>query len=190
VLSVLVAVRWGPLVDADTRLVRSAHDATGDHGWLDGAAKQITQLGDPLVLHLVAAAAAIAVATRRQWSLAILIVVVRLGEVGINSLIKWLIDRPRPSFVDPIVHASGNAFPSGHAAGAAAMWGLLAVLVVRRAEGVARIAVWTASGVVIVAIAATRVLLGVHYPSDVLGGILVGLGWLAACLYFVPERGR
>jgi undecaprenyl-diphosphatase len=185
-VSLLVAVRWGPLVDLDARWVRSAHDATADHGWLEDATRQITQLGDPLVLWLVAAAAAIAVATRRQWELAALIIVVRVGEVAINSFIKWVIDRPRPHFVDPIIDVSGSAFPSGHAAGAAAMWGLLAVLVVQRAHGWTRVAVLTGGAVVIAAIAATRVFLGVHYPSDVLGGVLVGVAWLATCVYLLP----
>ena len=190
VLSLLVAVRWGPLIQLDVDLVRSAHDPTAAHGWLEEAAVQLTQLGDWLVLDLIGVAAMAALATRRQWGLVWLILVVRAGEIGIVHLMKWAIHRPRPTFPDPLATASYYSFPSGHAAGAAAMFGLLAVLVVRRANAPARIAFWTLIAIVIAAVAATRVLLGVHYPSDVLGGILVGLGWLAACLYFVPERGR
>jgi undecaprenyl-diphosphatase len=190
VLSLLVAIRWSPLIDADTDVVRSAHRAVVHHHWIETVSKQVTQLGDPLVVDLAMAAAALAVATRRQWSLAILIAAVRLGELGLNSLVKVIVERPRPMFVDPLATAHGYSYPSGHAAGAAAMYGLLAVLVVRRSSGAARIALWAAMGVIIVAVAATRVLLGVHYPSDVAAGVLVGLGWLAACLYAVRERGR
>ena len=190
VLSLLVAVRWGPLIEADVDLVRSAHDATAEHGWLEEAAVQLTQLGDWLVLDLIAIAAMAALATRRQWGLALLILVVRAGELGIVNLMKWAIHRPRPTFPDPLATASYYSFPSGHAAGAAAMFGLLAVLVVRRASPAARVGFWMVIGAVIAAVAATRVLLGVHYPSDVTAGVIVGLGWLAVCLYALPERGR
>jgi undecaprenyl-diphosphatase len=190
VLSTLVAVRWGPLVRADIDLVRSAHDATAEHNWLENAAKQVTQLGDWMVLDLVAVAAAAAVATRRQWGLALLIVVVRTGELGIVQLMKWAIHRPRPTFPDPLTTAQYYSFPSGHAAGAAAMFGLLAVLVVRQSSGATRYVFWAVMAVVIAAVAASRVLLGVHYPADVSTGVVVGLGWLALCLYAIPSRGR
>jgi undecaprenyl-diphosphatase len=133
-------------------------------------------------------AGAAAAATRRRWELVGLVVAVRLLELGVNSGIKDLVERPRPHLTSPIVQASGFSFPSGHAAGTTAVYAVLTLLFVR--EG-SKLAQRVAIGVVVVliaAVAATRVLLGVHYPSDVTAGIIVGVWSLAVVKTFVPAK--
>ena len=91
---------------------------------------------------------------------------------------KYAIDRPRPVFTD-LASALSPSFPSGHATGAVALFGFVAYAVARGlGPGPARfhVAIWMA--LLIVLIAASRVLLSVHYVSDVLAGLLVGGLWL------------
>ncbi|MFL6239502.1 MAG: phosphatase PAP2 family protein [Actinomycetes bacterium] len=188
VLSALVAVRWHPLVSLDAHAERSAHTLVLSHPNVERAARDVTQLGDPRTVNLLVLAAAAAAATRRHWRLALLVIAARLIELGVNALIKSSVARPRPQLLHPITHAAGWSFPSGHAAGSAAVYGVIAVVLVRQASTRARYAVIAAISVVVACIAATRVLLGVHYPSDVTGGILVGLGSVAAATYVVRAR--
>jgi membrane-associated phospholipid phosphatase len=188
VSAVLVATRWHPLISLDRSTSNSAHRAVLAHHWLEQASRELTKFGDPRVIDLLAVAGAAAAATRRRWDLAIVVVVVRLLELGVNTLTKVLVERPRPSFADPVTHAAGASFPSGHAAGTTAMYAVLLILFVRAGnEVLVRIGAVLVA-LLVVCVAATRVLLGVHYPSDVAAGILVGIGALAATRTAFPAR--
>jgi undecaprenyl-diphosphatase len=178
-LALLVVCRWHPLISADTRAVNSAHATFLSHHWLQQVTKAVTHLGAPIVVTAIAVVAAVAAATRRRWDLVVLIAAVRLLELGANGLAKALVDRPRPQTTGPVVHAVGASFPSGHAAGAAAIYGLMALLLMRGERRGLRVVLIAAAVVVVVAVAASRVLLGVHYPSDVTAGVFLGLGSLA-----------
>jgi undecaprenyl-diphosphatase len=175
-LAVLVAVRWGPLVSWDTWLVADAHRAALDSGGLRGVARVVSDVGSPVGVDIVAAVAAIALAVLRRMSAVVAVVLARLGELGIETVTKVLVARPRPMFVHQIAIASGTAFPSGHAAGSAAVYGILALLAARRFRWGAA----CAGGAFCVAVAASRVVLGVHYPSDVIAGLALGMATAAA----------
>jgi membrane-associated phospholipid phosphatase len=185
---VLVAVRWHPLVSLDRHADVSATGLLQSHHWLETASRRVTQFGDPRFVDLLALAGAAAAATRRRWDLVILLVAVRLLELGVNTLIKDLVDRPRPTLAHPIVHAAGNSFPSGHAAGTAAVFGALAILFLTPGARVMNRVIVAVAALLVVCVATTRVLLGVHYPSDVAGGILVGVAMLALVRTALPAR--
>ena len=108
------------------------------------------------------------------------------GAMLLSDLVKLLVSRPRPP-VEHLQGVSGSSFPSGHATQASAFWFSL-VLALRTAGG-SRTAVRLAAAVallIVVAVAASRVCLGVHYPSDVVAGILLGTGWavfVSRCLF-------
>src|SRR3954451_412223 len=167
VLAVLVATRWHPLISFDRTTSNSAHRAVLAHHWLERLSRDVTQFGDPLFVDLLAVAGAAAAAMRRRWDLAILVVVVRLLELGANTLTKILVDRPRPSFADPVTRAAGASFPSGHAAGTAAVYAVLLILFVRAGNEVLVRVAAVMVALLVICVAATRVLLGVHYTSDV-----------------------
>jgi undecaprenyl-diphosphatase len=188
ILAVLVSVRWHPLVSLDLRADRSAHDAVMSHQWLERASRDVTQFGDPRVIDLLTLAGAAAAATRRRWDLVLLVVAVRLIELGVNTATKDLVERPRPSFAHPVVHAAGFSFPSGHAAGTAAVYAVVAMLFVSAGSRLVQRVAIALVVLLVAAVAATRVLLGVHYPSDVTAGIIVGVGSLAFVKAFVPAR--
>jgi undecaprenyl-diphosphatase len=102
------------------------------------------------------------------------------GNSAIVNLIKVVVGRARPD-VSVLVGFSGQSFPSGHSAAAAACWGAVALLVARRWPRSARSAAYGAAAAIAVGVACSRVFLGVHWLSDVIAGLAVGWGWLALC---------
>ena len=187
-LAALVATRWHPLISLDIATDKSAHDAVVAHHWLERASRDITQLGDTRVIDLLTIAGAVAAATRRRWDLVALVVGVRLLEYGVNWLAKGLVDRPRPHLLHPVADVGGASFPSGHAAGTAAVFGVLTLLFLRAGNRALTYIVVSVVVLLIVCVGASRVLLGVHYPSDVAAGFLVGGLALAVMRFALPAK--
>ena len=183
VLAVLVAARWAPLVDLDASTTATTYHAALSTGWLRTAARAVTAVGSPTTVDVVAAAAVAGLALTRRWSPALAVLAARLVELGIESAIKVVLDRPRPVFTPQLAVASGASFPSGHAAGSAAVYVVLLLLAMpwlgRRWRGVVAVAV---AVLLVLAIASTRLLLGVHYPSDVVAGLGLGVACAAAAV--------
>jgi membrane-associated phospholipid phosphatase len=103
-----------------------------------------------------------------------------LGQVAMSNLIKALVNRARPD-INRLTGFSGPSFPSGHATTAAASYAAFALLIGRRrSRRTKAILSGVAAGITIV-VAFTRVLLGVHWLTDVLGGIALGWAWFALC---------
>jgi len=118
--------------------------------------------------------------TRSAWILPFLVVVVG-GEEVLTTSIKALANRTRPSFDPAAVSGLGPSFPSGHSATAAAFYAGAALLLSRRRGRVARAALTGLAVGIAVAVASSRVLLDVHWLSDVIAGLLLGWAWFAAC---------
>jgi undecaprenyl-diphosphatase len=187
VLGVLVASRWGPLVDLDIRLDAAVHGTVLANGWLRTLALVVTDLGSPVAVDIVAVGAAVALLVARRVPDAVAVVVARFVELGIETAVKALVDRGRPVFSHPVATAGGGSFPSGHTAGSAALYGILVLLLVRR------VLIIVAATVFVLAVGASRVVLGVHYLSDVVGGLALGVAVAAGTLLltdFVVARTR
>ncbi len=162
----------GELGPADRMVHRWTQDLSPGDALVE-ASKLLTQLGGTTVIAAVVLLGALALAARRRWSDATVLVAGTVIVHAFVHLAKADTDRPRPA--DALVPAGGSAFPSGHTAHAVA-WVALAVVAMRaipalRLRGVALITV--AIGVVVV-VAATRVLLRVHWLSDVVAGAGAG----------------
>ncbi|GAB4536845.1 MAG: hypothetical protein Fur0018_27590 [Anaerolineales bacterium] len=97
-----------------------------------------------------------------------------LGAVSSNTALKLFFSRPRPTVFVPLVVEHSYSFPSGHSVAAMSLYGFLAVTLWRR--GYRAPAILAAGWPFLVAL--SRVYLGVHYPSDVLGGLAFGALWL------------
>jgi undecaprenyl-diphosphatase len=141
----------------------------------------VTQLGSitAIVVLCLVVAAVETFRTRSAWILPFLIVVLG-GEEILTTSIKALANRTRPAFDPTAVSGLGPSFPSGHSATAAAFYAGTALLLGRRRGRVAR-AVLTGLAVgIAVAVASSRVLLDVHWLSDVIAGLLLGWAWFAA----------
>ncbi len=182
-LGAAVAVTWDPLIDADATIARAAYDLSYGHDGLDGALLVVAAVGDPGVLRLVLAVAAVLLAWRRAWRSSLWIAAVAVVEAAASPLLKDLVGRSRPAWSSPITTVGGYSFPSGHAAGAG-LFATVAIVVTLSALPPGRLravlcAVWVLVGVVV---GLDRVFLGVHYASDVVAGWLLGsaialLGW-------------
>lgn len=157
--------------------------------WLTDVLAAVTWLGSAWVLAPLVAVVAAVLAVRQRRADAGLLVVAALGASALESLVKVLVARPRPALGEVLATVSSYAFPSGHSTQAAATWGALALLVT--AARAARVAAWTAAVVVVLLVGASRVYLGVHWPTDVLGGFLLGAWWLALVAWCASAaRGR
>jgi undecaprenyl-diphosphatase len=161
-------------------------------GWLTGVAVDLTALGSATVLSLCTAAALIGLLAARNRVGAVQLSATAAGSAVWVGLLKHLLERDRPLIVPRLVEVSGFSFPSGHSLAAAAIYTTLAILACRDiAPGWPRAAVLVLGFTLIVAIGISRVYLGVHYPSDVLAGILLGCGWafltMAAGLWLRKE---
>lgn len=176
-LAVLARVGWRPLRDADRGSDVDAHRLVLGHHWLLEAARVVTHFGDPLVVTAVPGVLALVLWVRHRPRPAVYLVVTRLVALVVGTALKEGVRRARPALQHPVASAGGFSFPSGHALGSAALYASLAVLLPARAPVGARLAL---AGVVPVLVAATRVLLGVHFPSDVVAGLV--LGWAIALL--------
>jgi len=141
----------------------------------------ITWLGATVtVLAVTVALGGLEFLRRRRLAVLGFLLTVVLGQNLIANTVKVLVDRPRPP-VPHLAPASGFSFPSGHTAAAAATWAAVA-LVLGRGRPVA-VKAWLAAGaaVLTVAVASSRVLLGVHWLTDVIGGAALGFGWFVVC---------
>jgi undecaprenyl-diphosphatase len=186
-MALLVRGGYGPLLQADRDVSAWAERAVAGSTALLHLAEAITLLGDPVGVTVVAAVLALVLWRRGSGRLAVYVVAARVGALVLSQGLKHLVDRARPVFDAPVAEALGPSFPSGHALGSAVFWTTTAVLLAPRV----RRPLLLLGGAVLLAVlvAASRVLLGVHFLSDVTGGLLLGLGWAAVCTaVFVLER--
>ncbi|MDQ3878298.1 MAG: bifunctional DedA family/phosphatase PAP2 family protein [Actinomycetota bacterium] len=146
---------------------------------LTTAMKVVTFFGGNgfIVPATVLVAGAVYVFTRKpRWSAFITGTVA--GGYALFNLLKVLIERPRPS-IHPAIHIGGSSFPSGHATVSAAFFLAAAYLATRKLGWVASVWVWAAALVVPALVAFSRVYLGVHWPTDVVAGLMLGAAWTA-----------
>jgi membrane-associated phospholipid phosphatase len=104
------------------------------------------------------------------------------GVFVLGPLLKLLFSRPRPPVGDYLVRIDSWSFPSGHSLNSMVVLGLLTVLAARERHGVWRVVITVAGASLVLLVGFSRVYLGVHWPSDVLAGWLIGAAWVAVCL--------
>ena len=105
------------------------------------------------------------------------------GGALINLAVKQAIHRHRPVFQDPIATLTSYSFPSGHTMGSMLCYGLIAIVVVTNVRSwSAKVAAVIGAALIITLIGFSRIYLGLHYLSDVLGAMAAGAAWLALCV--------
>lgn len=155
------------------RWVPGAEFVTGVSLWLDRLGSGGARIGIALGLALFL--------VRAGRSGAVLWLIVTVSAMTlINPLVKLLFLAPRPIVIEHLVEVTSNSFPSGHAAGAMTLYGAIALL--SRAPAIQLICV----GIIIVT-GLSRVWLGVHWPSDVIGGWAEGAAWLLILSLWLPS---
>ena len=147
----------------------------------DDALHVVTTLGETWFV-IVAAIVLVIVERRRgpwRW-VALYLAIVIVGQNALTRTIKELADRVRPD-LNPIAETLGPSFPSGHAAAAAAFYAAAALTLGRRRGRLAHALLAGGAVGITVAVAGSRVLLDVHWLSDVIAGVALGWLWFAAC---------
>jgi undecaprenyl-diphosphatase len=157
----------------------------GDNGtpFLDVWTLELTALGARIVVYMVVlVASAFLWQSRHHYSAAMLWVAV-IGAGLINSVLKISFNRPRPDvFPWRTQHVGLASFPSGHAMTSIVVYGTLAFLIARLAPTKwQRRLVWAVAMLVVAVVGLSRLYLGVHYPSDVLAGFVIGGAWAIIC---------
>jgi membrane-associated phospholipid phosphatase len=149
--------------------------------WSHDALTLVTYLGETVTVVVVAVVVAgVEIArTRNRWVLPFLVAVI-LGDKLLTETIKQLVDRARPT-IEAVAATLGPSFPSGHTSTAAASWAAFALVAGRWWGRRAWPALAGTAVGIAVAVALSRVLLDVHWLTDVLGGLALGWAWFAAC---------
>jgi undecaprenyl-diphosphatase len=190
VLLVLVRLQWIPLESVDHGAAADINRAVAGDKTLVSVIKAVTWLGSDGVLWTVTGAAAVLLALRRRWRLAVYLLVTGAGALIMDPVLKSLVGRARPVVAHPVAHGTGNSFPSGHSLGSIVCYGaLLLVFLPAVRPGRWRRAFITVIAALIALIGISRVLLGVHYLSDVVGAWALGITWLGITA-FAFELGR
>lgn len=158
---------------------------------LNKVAVDVTALGSVTLVTLFAVGALFVLTVARDFRGALHLVLALLGSTWMIFALKGFFGRPRP-FADRLMDAGGYSYPSGHSMSAVVLYVTLALVGSRHFKGPAYRHMLIALAVVVTfLVAASRVYLGVHWPTDVTSGTALGAGWavlLAAGFAYVDER--
>jgi undecaprenyl-diphosphatase len=179
ILLVLVRLQWAPLESVDHGAAARLNDLVAGDSTLVTVIKAVTWLGSDGVLWTVIGASAVILALRKRWRLAVYLLITGAGALVLDPVLKSLVGRLRPVVAHPVAHGTGNSFPSGHSLGSMVCYGavLLVFLPAARTPKWCRVFI-TVIVTLVALIGISRILLGVHYISDVVGAWALGITWL------------
>jgi undecaprenyl-diphosphatase len=167
----LITLHFGLLREADEFLLHFASKLRSEY--VDAVLITLTLLGDELFLYFSFAIFVFVMLFQRTYIAAIHLVVAGLSTAIITHGFKFWFSVARPELV--LIPPESFAYPSGHSSGAAVFYGLIASFFAQERARLQRWKIYTGFGLPILLIALSRVLLGVHWLSDIIGGILLGL---------------
>lgn len=166
-------VRW------DTAQSLRVHLAATPNGMR--VAQWISNVGSPMAMGAIALVGVL-VLWRRHRLLAVTWIAAVAGGSLVDVLMKLAVHRARPPYARAYLHIDSFSFPSGHAMAATIGLGMFAYAIHQTRGRRAAFVAWPIAALLALTVAASRVYLGVHYPTDVLGGSIGGAAWLAICL--------
>ena len=178
-LLLLVRAGWPPLRDLDASTAEALNRIGTAHPELVKTAEVVSDVFDPNVFRVALTLIALVYLINGERHHATWLVVTVFGGAALGFALKVIVGRARPVLPDPVSTAPGMSFPSGHALGASIGCCLLLLIALRFLPRGGRVAAVIAAGLVVVSVALARVVLGVHFVSDVLAGITLGIGWVA-----------
>lgn len=157
-------------------------------GWFEEAARDVTGLGGTTVLAFVTFAVVIFLFMVRKSASALFVIFATIGGLFLSNLLKYLFERPRPDLVPHATEVYTASFPSGHAMLSAVTYLTLGALLARfqpsrRVKGF----FLSLAVILTLAVGASRVYLGVHWPTDVLAGWCIGAAWAALCWFLALQ---
>lgn len=161
----------------DLQVKEDLHDHARANPAIRDAMMAVTPLGRNHYLVVPAMGVIAFLAVLRLWRLSGIWAVTTLGGFKLVEILKEYYDRSRPTFSDAFVFEASGSFPSAHAAGSMMFYGMLAYLLIRATRRVGWV-LMPVSALLILLIGFTRLYLGAHWLSDVLGGWVLGFGWV------------
>jgi undecaprenyl-diphosphatase len=174
-------VRAGSTQGIDDAVMRwmGTHQSPG----VQAVMLEITSLGTSAVVAMIVFIAGLFLWLNQHKHSAILLIAATLGGMVLDSLLKIGFNRPRPQFFTWGTQVMGASFPSGHAMASTIVYSTVAYLAARLQQNVAsRILTMSMAALIILVICCSRLYLGVHYPTDVLAGVIIGLAWAGFCM--------
>lgn len=170
----------GPITHYDSSVALRIHEYVVSHDWLAGVATVVSFFGVPAWFWITIGITAIVLWRRGQWRVALFLGAANILGGVLDTIVKVVVDRPRPEFVDPIAHAFGKSFPSGHTMASTVGYGSLLLVLLPFIPPRRRVLAVGGYFFVVALIGLSRLALGVHFVSDVLGGFVLGMAWLLA----------
>ncbi len=150
-----------------------------------------TEIGSPEAMVCLTVLVALALLIRRRRVLALVWLLALISTAVLNLALKSVVARDRPPFRDPIIDEPTHSFPSGHSMGAVVAFGLLAYfLLLALSDRREKVLVVVVAVLLTLAIGFSRIYLGAHYFSDVVGGYTVGGAWLSVCISAIEVARR
>jgi undecaprenyl-diphosphatase len=187
ILNLAGEVLEGDTLEFDKRMLASLRKADNPAqpigpAWLEMVAFDITALGGPTVLGMTVAAVVGFLVLQGMYRNAAFVFLASVGGWLLNDLLKEVFARPRPQVVPHLRQVMSLSFPSGHALTSAAIFLTLGALLMRVAQSrLVKFYIMFIAMTTTLLVGATRVYLGVHYPTDVLAGWLIGISWALFC---------
>ncbi|MGW4204793.1 phosphatase PAP2 family protein [Streptomyces sp. NPDC004726] len=192
VLLVLVVLSWSPLVSFDRSVAQALHHRAVVEPGLVRVNRILTDwVWDPWTMRALVGAVVCLLWWRREWLLGSWLAGTLVLGTVVQQSVKYAVGRERPRWPDPVDTAHFSAFPSGHVLTAMVACGLLLWLLRRRGT-TGRAWSWSVAvaAVSVVGVGWTRMYLGVHWPTDVLGGWLMGGALVAFSIACYPWAER
>ena len=183
-LAFIVREKFLPVIELDERAISAATDLTRANPWFRTYLLAWQEISQPRWVYIIGTIVCVVVWRRHGLrSRALWAFVTMMVAWNLQLVLKEVVRRARPVVSDPVSHAPGYSFPSGHVANAAAAAAVMVLLLWPLLTPVARR--WLVAGLTafVVMTSLDRVFLGVHFPSDAVAGVLFGVG-LATASYF------
>jgi membrane-associated phospholipid phosphatase len=170
-------LREGPMLRIDTWAANTLHEIVRESDLAVTLLQIVSYTGKPIFFVIVCVPVGLFLLKRGHFHLAVFIATATILGGLVDTWVKLAVNRDRPSLEDPVATAFGHSFPSGHSMMSLVTYGALLLIFLpvirRRGLAIAVVAVW------VLAIGFSRLALGVHFISDVLGGYALGAAWLA-----------
>jgi undecaprenyl-diphosphatase len=182
----------GEVMEGDTqaldmrilRALRTADDPSKPIGpeWIEFALQDLTALGGPTVLGLVVFAVMGFLVLQARYRTALVILITAVSSDLVSHAMKSIFMRPRPTIVPHLRDVVSTSFPSGHAMESAIIYLTLGAMLMRVAESrLTKVYCLAMALLLTFLVGVSRVYLGVHYPTDVIGGWILGFAWASVC---------
>jgi undecaprenyl-diphosphatase len=172
------------------RALRQTDDPSKPIGpeWIELALQDLTALGGPTVLGLVVFAVMGFLVLQARYHTALIILITAISGELLSNIVKRAFMRPRPTIVPHLRDVVSTSFPSGHAMESAIIYLTLGAMLMRVADSrLTKVYCLAMAVLLTVLVGVSRVYLGVHYPTDVIGGWILGFAWASVC-WLIAQR--